>query len=136
MHTYIRTPAGLHDRNLGSGSLYSHVVVAKPGETIFVSGQLPRNEAGEVVGVDDMSAQIEQVVANLRTALKAAGATLDDVVATTTYTTEIDLYFQNVGTRLKLFNADRMPTSTTIGVDRLSDPRFMVEINAIAVVSS
>ncbi|HUG49906.1 MAG TPA: RidA family protein [Terrimesophilobacter sp.] len=133
MHNYLQTPAGLHDRNVGSGSLYSHVVVAKPGDIVFVSGQLSRNAAGDVVGGGDMAAQIEQVVTNLQLALAAAGATLDDVAKTTTYTTDIDLYFQHVGTRMKFFTKG-LPTSTTIQVARLSNPQFLVEIDAVAVI--
>jgi enamine deaminase RidA (YjgF/YER057c/UK114 family) len=134
MHRYIQTPDGLHDRNLGSGSLYSHVVIASPGDFVFISGQLPRDAAGNVVGVGDMEAQIAQVMKNLQTALASAGATLDDVVETTTYATDLDLYFKHVGRRLEFFG-ENLPTSTTIGVARLSHPDFMVEIKATAVLS-
>src|SRR5437867_5667882 len=78
-----------------------------------------------------MRAQIRQVGENLKAALAAAGASLNDLVKTTTYVTDIDEFFQHVDVRMEYFGA--LPTSTTVEVRRLAHPDCMVEVEAIAV---
>jgi enamine deaminase RidA (YjgF/YER057c/UK114 family) len=126
-------PPGLSIRTLSGQALYSHVVTVRGGRTVYISGQLSRNEKGEVVGAGNMSAQIEQVGENLKTCLAAAGATLNDLVKTTTFVTDIDLFFKFPDVRARAFGA-ALPASTTVEVRRLSHPDFLVEVEAIAVV--
>jgi 2-iminobutanoate/2-iminopropanoate deaminase len=78
-----------------------------------------------------MGAQIRQVGENLKAALAAAGATLADLVRTQTFTTDIDEFFKHVDVRLE-YLGPALPTSTTVEVQRLSHPDFLVEIEAIA----
>ena len=73
-------PAGL-SKPMG----YTQVVVAQTGKLVYVSGQLPLNASGEVVGKGDLRAQVTQVIDNLKTALAAAGATMKDVVKVNYY---------------------------------------------------
>jgi enamine deaminase RidA (YjgF/YER057c/UK114 family) len=124
-------PAALSKRVVQGHVLYSHVVVVAGRRTIFIAGQLARDRDGNVVGKGDMRAQIRQVGENLKAALAAAGATLNDLVKTTTYVTDIDEFFKHVDVRMEYFGA--LPTSTTVEVRRLAHPDFMVEIDAIAV---
>jgi 2-iminobutanoate/2-iminopropanoate deaminase len=126
-------PAGLPLRIVDGRVLYSHVVVVEAGRQVFISGQLARNAAGELVGKGDMRAQIRQVGENLKTALEAAGASLDALVKTTTYVTDIDEYFKHVDLRMEYFG-DAMPTSTTVEVRRLSHPDFLIEVEAVALL--
>jgi 2-iminobutanoate/2-iminopropanoate deaminase len=129
-------PEKLHVRKDGDKVLYSQVMVVEVGGTrqIFVAGQTPRDRDGNCVGVGDMRAQIEQVGRNIKDALEAAGATLADIVKTTTYVTDMDAYFKHQDMRMRFFVADALPTSTTVQVARLSRPEFMVEIEAFAIV--
>jgi enamine deaminase RidA (YjgF/YER057c/UK114 family) len=69
---------------------------------------------------------------NIKAALAAAGATLNDIVKTTTYVTDIDEFFKHVEVRMAYFGA--LPTSTTVEVRRLAHPDFLVEVEAMAVV--
>ena len=124
-------PEALSKRVMQGHVLYSHVVVVEGRRTIFIAGQLARDRDGNVVGKGDMRAQIRQVGENLKAALAAAGATLNDLVKTTTYVTDIDEFFKHVDVRMEYFGA--LPTSTTVEVRRLAHPDFMVEIEAIAV---
>src|ERR1051326_7245655 len=62
-------PPSLSKRVVGGHVLYSHVVVVEGKRTIFVSGQLARGPAGEVVGAGDMRAQLRQVGENIKAAL-------------------------------------------------------------------
>jgi enamine deaminase RidA (YjgF/YER057c/UK114 family) len=128
-------PDKLHVRKDGEKVLYSQVVVVEAGgcRQIFVAGQTPRDRHGNCVGLGDMRAQIEQVGNNIKVALEAAGATLADIVKTTTYVTDMDEYFKHQDMRMRFFG-QALPTSTTVQVARLSRPEFMVEIEAFAIV--
>jgi len=126
-------PPGLPLRIVDGRVLYSHVVVVEAGRQVFISGQLARNAAGELVGKGDMRAQIRQVGENLKTALAAAGASLEALVKTTTYVTDIDEYFKHVDLRMEYFGA-AMPTSTTVEVRRLSHPDFLIEVEAVGLL--
>ena len=70
-----------------------------------------REHAGLEAILADMRAQIEQVGENIKAALEAAGATLADIVKTTTYVTDMDEYFKHQDMRMRYF-ADPLPTST------------------------
>ena len=86
-----------------------------------------------MVGKGDMRAQIRQVGENIKAALEAAGASLQDIVKTTTYVTDIDEFFKHVDVRLEYLGR-ALPTSTTVEVRRMAHPDLVVEIEAIAVV--
>src|SRR5438128_236687 len=83
-------PEALAQRVVDGRVLYSHVVVVEGQRLIFVAGQLARDAQGNVVGKGDMRTQLRQVGENITAALAAAGATLNDIVKTTTYVTDID----------------------------------------------
>lgn len=124
-------PEGLFRRALGGQTLYSHVVIGSGRRQVYISGQLARNIAGEIVGKGDMRAQIMQVGANLRIALAAVNLGLEDLVKTTTYVTDIDAFFEHPDARAIAFGAS-LPASTTVEVRRLSHHDFMVEVEGIA----
>jgi 2-iminobutanoate/2-iminopropanoate deaminase len=128
-------PASLFKRNVGGHLLYSHVVVASGEKLVFISGQLARDKDGNIVGPGDMRAQIRQVGENLRKGLEAAGASLDDLVKTTTYVTDIDEFFKHVDVRHDYLGVS-LPASTTVEVRRLSHPSLLVEIEAIALLKA
>jgi enamine deaminase RidA (YjgF/YER057c/UK114 family) len=125
-------PEALSKRVVDGHVLYAHVVVVEGKRSIFISGQLARDRHGNAVGKGDMRAQLRQVGENIKAALEAAGATLDHLVKTTTYVTDIEEYFKHVDVRMEYFRA--LPTSTTVEVRRLAHPDFLVEVEAIAIV--
>ncbi|HEX7054529.1 MAG TPA: RidA family protein [Burkholderiales bacterium] len=126
-------PDTLFKRAVGGHTLYSPVVVVSEGTLVFVSGLLSRDRDGRIVGKGDMGAQIRQTGENLRLALESAGATLENLVRTCTYTTDIDEFFRHVDVRQQ-YLGPALPTSTTVEVRRLSHPDFLVEIEAFAVI--
>jgi 2-iminobutanoate/2-iminopropanoate deaminase len=128
-------PEKLHVRKDGQRVLYSQVIVVEAADhrQIYVAGQTPRDQDGNCVGKGDMRAQIAQVGENIKDALEAAGATLADVVKTTTYVTDMDEYFKHQDVRMRYFG-EALPTSTTVQVSRLSRPEFLVEIEVFAIV--
>jgi 2-iminobutanoate/2-iminopropanoate deaminase len=125
-------PEALPKRIVDGHVLYSHVVVAEGKRMIFIAGQLARDPQGNVVGKGDMRVQIRQVGENIKAALEAAGASLGDLVKTTTYVTDIEEFFKHVDVRMEYFGA-ALPTSTTIEVRRLAHLDFLVEVEALAI---
>ena len=126
-------PPTLHKRMVGGHLLYTPVVTVKGGTMVFVSGLLARDVNGNVIGKGDMGAQIRQLGENLKAALQSAGATLEDLVRTTTYVTDIEEFFKHVEVRQK-YLGPALPTSTTVEVRKLAHPDFLVEIEAFAVI--
>jgi reactive intermediate/imine deaminase len=113
---------------------YTHVVeVTGPVKTIYVSGQIALDAAGNVVGQGDMKAQAEQVFRNLEAALAAAGAKFSDVVKMNTYTTDISQIQAIRDARGKYFG-NVTPASTLVQVVHLARPELMLEIEVIAAV--
>lgn len=110
---------------------FSHVV--KVGETAYIAGQVSAARDGSVVGKGDPEAQVRQIWHNIEAAVKSVGGTLQDVVKTTTYVTNIQYGDAVRKVRQELFPT-QAPTSTLLVVSGLASPDYMVEIEAIAVI--
>lgn len=113
---------------------YSHVLEAPAGRTLYISGQLPLDKEGNLVGQGDFAAQAEQVFANLDAALKASGATFKDVVKLNMYVTDMGQLPALRAARDKYIDANAPPASTLAEVKRFVRADAMVEIDAIAVL--
>jgi enamine deaminase RidA (YjgF/YER057c/UK114 family) len=111
---------------------YSQVV--KVGNTIYIAGQVSAGADGNVVGKGDPEAQVRQVWRNVEAAVKAAGGTLQHVMKTTTYVTNIQYGAAVRKVREEVFQSSNPPTSTLLVVAGLASPDYLVEIEAIAVV--
>jgi 2-iminobutanoate/2-iminopropanoate deaminase len=115
-------------------SVYHHYIrVDNPKSLIFLSGQLARDADGQLVGAGDMAEQTRQCIRNMRTVLEAAGGTLDDIVSTVVYTTDMRAFKQIVAAREEFFVA-KLPTSTIVEVNHLADPGLMIEFQATAAL--
>lgn len=121
-------PAGLPPTNG-----YSHAV-AFTGRMIAVSGQVPLDAEGKLVGKDDPYAQTKQVFTNLATALAAAGASLDQVVKLTFYLTDLGDLEAVRRARDEFLSPDKLPASSLVEVKGLVNPDFRIEIDALAAV--
>ncbi|MBI2304029.1 MAG: RidA family protein [Chloroflexi bacterium] len=104
------------------------------GNTIYCAGQVGRDQEGKPVGKGDVAAQAVQAFENLKAVLEAAGASLSDVVKTTTYVVNRDDRVKISEVRRRYFG-DALPPSTFI-VAGLAYPEFLVEIDATAVVDA
>jgi enamine deaminase RidA (YjgF/YER057c/UK114 family) len=117
---------------------YSHVSRARPGQLVFVAGQVPVDARGDVVGEGDLEAQVRQVFHNLDRALSAAGGTLESVLTFTTFLTETGNLqdFRRIRQQLftELYPDGAYPANTLVVVTGLASPAFLVEIEAVAVV--
>jgi reactive intermediate/imine deaminase len=112
---------------------YSHAVEFD-GRMVAVSGQVPLDAAGNLVGRDDIRAQARQVFENLTTALTAAGATWEDVVMLTVYLTDLADLADFRSVRDEYISAERPPASSLVQVSGLVNPAFRIEIDALAAV--
>lgn len=114
---------------------YSHAV-SFTGPLVVISGQVPMDADGNVVGADDPRAQTRQVFHNLRGALAAAGSDLAHVVKLTVFLTSMGDLADFRGVRDEFIDARRPPASSLVQVSGLVHPAFRIEIEALATVPS
>ena len=105
------------------------------GNLIFISGQAAMADDGELVGKGDFDRQADQAMRNLDRALRAAGSSMRDVVKVTIFLTSMGNLANVVEMRRKWFSAP-YPADSLVEVSGLYSPDAMIEIEAIAVVST
>lgn len=109
---------------------YSQAIRAS-GTLLFMSGQIPLTPGGDLV-TGDVRAQAEQVVANMKAVLTAAGATPANLVKTTIFLSSMD-HFAVVNEVYGAMFAGDPPARSTVAVAGL--PRGVdVEIEGLAVL--
>ena len=111
---------------------YSQAIAAK-GELIFVAGQIPLSQTGEVIGVGDITAQTERVMTNIEAILQAAGADWQDVVKTTVFLSDLENFAAMNRVYSQYFDESTAPARACVEVARLPKD-VLVEIECIAVV--
>lgn len=127
----LKSSVRLHDPSGLPPSIgFSQVAEVTRGKVLFIAGQVPRNAAGELVGKGDYRAQIEQVFANLDTAVRAGGGMFSDVVKLNYYAVaSVDPAQQRavVEVRDRYVNMQSPPVSTFVFVSRLVHPDWLIE---------
>jgi enamine deaminase RidA (YjgF/YER057c/UK114 family) len=121
--------------SLGRPSGFSHAVSAGPGRLIFLAGQTAYGPDGAITG-DTVAAQFEQALANLLTALRAAGGSPADLASLTVYAVDLDDYRaqgREIGQAWRRLAGRDYPAMAAVGVSRLWDPAALVEIQGYAV---
>ena len=107
----------------------------RAGDLLFVSGCVPVDGEGRLVGGDDVVAQARRVFENVGEVLAAAGAGPADVVKVTLFLTDVDDRPAINAVRQEFFGETR-PASTLVEVSRLAIPGAKLEVEAIAVLPS
>jgi 2-iminobutanoate/2-iminopropanoate deaminase len=100
---------------------------------LYVSGILPVNADGELVGDGDVVRQSEQVLDNVGAVLRNAGATFDDVVRVGVYVRDM-ADRERLNTVRRRYFGDARPASTLVEVSALAHPGALVEIEAVALL--
>jgi enamine deaminase RidA (YjgF/YER057c/UK114 family) len=110
---------------------YSRAV--KVGRTIEVSGTVSTDNSGEVVGLNNAYLQTKFILLNLENTLKQLGAELSHVVRTRIYVTDISKW-EEVGKAHAEMFLEIKPATTMVEVSKLINPKFLVEIEATAIM--
>jgi len=115
---------------------FSQIVVTTPGKMVFISGQVAWDENQQLIGENDLATQTQQSLNNLKIALEAAGAKLEDVVMLRIY--KVNYQKEDAAIISKVlkanFGTEHPPASTWLSVDGLANKGFMIEIEAQAVL--
>jgi enamine deaminase RidA (YjgF/YER057c/UK114 family) len=109
---------------------FSHIALAKGARLAFVAGQVALGQDFSMIGEDDLAAQTEAAMRNLGTALETIGATWDDVVRRTIYTTRPTEFETITAAIEKVQGSSDHPAQTIAGVSGLALPGLLIEIEA------
>jgi enamine deaminase RidA (YjgF/YER057c/UK114 family) len=115
---------------------YSHIAEVRGGRLVFLSGQVSQDTKGNVVGKGDVRAQTRQVFVNLKATLEAVGADWSNIVKMNTYLTDAAniTAFREVREEI-LANVKPRPASTAVVVSKLFGDDWLLEIEAVVVIS-
>jgi enamine deaminase RidA (YjgF/YER057c/UK114 family) len=127
---------------------YGYHQAVQVGDTIFISGQLSHDDAGNLIGpapldaagriidASNMELQMRTAYGNAAKVLASFGATLANVVDEVIYTTDVDATFAVAGpVRKEAFGTEKPEcASTLIGTTRLAFPQQLVEISFTALL--
>lgn len=123
--------------NVASGSIWEDKVgycrCVRVGNMVEVAGTTATNIEGAIVGVGDMYMQTMFILSKIEKALHDAGASLQDVVRTRAFVTNIQLWEDFGKAHSAYFDAIR-PVSTLVGVSQLIHPEMLIEIEVSAII--
>lgn len=127
----------LNPDGLSKNPAFSQVAITKGnGSTVYIGGQNAITADLNIVGKDDIKAQTEYVLKNIETALKASGASLDDLFKLTIYIVQgQDIRKGFEGAQGFLKKLKNPPVISGIFVAGLANPDYLVEIEAVAFKS-
>ena len=118
--------------------LYSQICTVQSSNLIFLAGQVSVDRKGNLVGENNIAAQVTQIYQNISDALNSADAKFENIVQFTTYIVGAD----NIPSFLEkrnsivtdIYPAGDFPPSTLLVVAGLADPGYLAEVTAIAAL--
>ena len=130
MHQNIEIISDAVDLSGRDAFALSHAI--RRGRNLYISGQVPRDQANNLVGENDLEAQCVQVYENIKSIVEAAGGRMADIVDTLVIVTDNSYKSVHTAVRKRYFESP-YPACTTI-IAGLS-PGYMIEINAVAILT-
>ena len=116
-----------------SGHFSQAIAVEAKGKLLFISGMTSRRADGTIAGIGDVEAQTRQVCENLKSAVEAAGGTMDDICRVDVYVRNME-HFEKIHKVRREYFKSPPPASTMVEVTKMTSPDYLIEINAIAVI--
>ena len=116
---------------------YSHIAKTNGLPLAYIAGQVSCDASGKLVGEGDFRAQVEQVFANIKTAVEAAGSSMSRLIKLNYYCVDTVDPKEQVAirdVRDKYVNVASPPASTFVVVRRLARPGWLVEIEAVVAL--
>jgi 2-iminobutanoate/2-iminopropanoate deaminase len=109
-------------------------VVVPPCPLLFIQGQAATGDDLSIVVGDTMAEQTHQIFRNFEYIVGEAGGTLDDIVQMLIFVTDIDQFGEFVEVRKDYYPSGKFPPATLVEVTRMANPRFLVEVHAVAAL--
>jgi enamine deaminase RidA (YjgF/YER057c/UK114 family) len=119
---------------LGPPVGFSHA--ARAGDLVYTGGQIGCDATGHIVDSDDLVAQFGRALANVATALRAAGCRPQDAIKLTYFVTDVPAYrahLKEIGAAYRQVFGRHYPATSLFGIQELFDPRALIEIECVAV---
>ena len=124
--------------NISSGTKWEDIVgysrAVRIGSVIEVAGTTAVDENGQVVGPGDPGEQTKYILSKIEKVLTSAGATLNDVVRTRMFVTNI-ADWEMIGRAHGLYFKEIKPVATMVEVKSLISPELQIEIEVTAILS-
>lgn len=123
--------------NYSSGAKWEEIVgysrAVRIGNVIEITGTVAVNDEGNIVGIDNAFEQTIFIIQKIESTLIKAGATLNDVVRTRMFVTDISKW-EEYGKAHGLFFKNIKPCTTMVEIKRLIEPEYLIEIEATAII--
>ncbi len=113
---------------------YSNGIAARGNRILFIAGQVAMDKNGKIIGIRDIRAQTRLVFENIKAIVEDAGGSMENIVKTTTFMTNLDDYYGYAEIRSQYFNKQPIPGGTVVEVKSLFPKDVLIEIEGIAVL--
>ena len=115
---------------------YSHTAIIDLGtcKMVIISGQVPLDKQGNLVGKDDIGIQTGQVFLNIKTILDELRGSMDDIVKLGFFVKDVSALPAIRSVRDKYINVNNPPASTLVQVSSLFRPDVLIEVEATAII--
>jgi len=114
---------------------FSHVAIASGTKIVHLAGQVALDQQFGLVGGDDLGEQTKAAMRNVEVALRAAGASWDDIVRRTIYTVHPTEYETITAAIDEVTGGAAHPAQTIVGITGLAVPGLLIEVECIAIVA-